>query len=316
LTKSFSLTQLNYILALNDTQHFGLAAKKVHISQPTLSLQIQKLEDELGTAIFDRSKQPIIPTDMGQKIIEQVRKILDEARVLESIVGEQSEVQGTFRLGIIPTLATDVLKRFLPALLERFPRLQLNVRETVTEEIVEFLKRDELDAGLLVTPLHDAGLQEFPLFYEPLWLYFPKGHPLLKSKIIEKSDLEREDLMLLSEGHCFRAQMLEVCRHRKPKRDARFQFESGSFESLLSLVDKGLGYTILPQLAAERLIKDKSRVRPFADPAPVREVSLVRSRLFAKKRIADAIASLIQNEIRSDLQVRPAKHSIVPIKYQ
>jgi LysR family transcriptional regulator, hydrogen peroxide-inducible genes activator len=174
-----------------------------------------------------------------------------------------------------------------------------------------------LDAGLLVTPLHDSGLQEFPLFYEPFLVYLPEGHELLPQKKLSTSDLHREDLLLLSEGHCFRAQMLEVCRQRKGRRDARqFQFDSGSFEALRTLVDGGTGYTILPQLAVDRLISEsvqRKRLRPFASPEPVREVSLVRSRLFTKKKIADTIAQEIQSQMSGNLKLKPAKHAIVPI---
>lgn len=315
--RSFTLTQLSYVMALNETRHFGLAAKKLHVSQPTLSLQIQKLEDELGSSLFDRSKQPILPTEAGARVIEQARKILSEARVLESMLSEEGEVHGLFKIGIIPTLSADLVGKFVPPILEKFPKVQLHVEEVVTEEIVERLKRDELDAGLLVTPLSDPGLQEFPLFYEPLWIYLPEGHPLLPEKKLSPQDLRREDLLLLSEGHCFRSQMLEVCRHRRGKRDTRhFQFESGSFEALRALVDGGVGYTILPQLAVDRLITEpaqKRRLRPFGAPEPVREVSLVRSRLFTKKILADTVAHEIQSRMGANLKLKPAKHAIVPV---
>ena len=217
-------------MAINETRHFGLAAKSVNISQPTLSLQVQKLEEELGTSLFDRSKQPIVPTDAGEKVIEQARRILDEARTLESMLEADDDFSGEFRLGVIPTLAADLLPKFVPATLENFPKLQLSISEIVTEKIIEKLKRDELDAGLLVTPLRDSGLQEFPLFYEPMWAFFPQGHELLNGKRLSAENLRQEDLLLLSEGHCFRSQVLEICRHRKSKRDhSRFRYESGSF---------------------------------------------------------------------------------------
>jgi LysR family transcriptional regulator, hydrogen peroxide-inducible genes activator len=317
--RSFTLTQLSYVLALNETRHFGLAAKKMRVSQPTLSLQIQKLEEDLGGSLFDRSKQPIVPTEAGERVIEQARKVLHEARSLESMLSEEGEVHGSFKIGIIPTLAADLLPRFVPALMQKFPKLQLSVEEVVTEEMIERLKRDELDAGLLVTPLNDSGLQEFPLFYEPMLVYFPEGNPLLKQKKMSTSDLNSEGLLLLSEGHCFRSQMLEVCKNRKGKKGEshnQFHFESGSFEALLSLVDSGVGYTILPQMAVDRLIKDgsrKKRLRPFESPEPVREVSLVRSRQFSKKKVADTLAHQIQSQMGENLKLKPAKHSIVPV---
>jgi LysR family hydrogen peroxide-inducible transcriptional activator len=316
--RTFTLTQLGYMLALNETRHFGLAAKKMRVSQPTLSLQIQKLEEDLGSALFDRSKQPIVPTEAGERVIEQARKVLAEARSLETMLSEEGEVHGTFKIGIIPTLAADLLPRFVPALIKKFPKLQLSVEEVVTEEMVERLKRDELDAGFLVTPLHDSGLQEFPLFYEPLWVYLPDGHDLLKKKTLSTSDLQREGLLLLSEGHCFRSQMLEVCRQRKGKKgesSEQFQFDSGSFEALRSLVDAGVGYTILPQLAVDRLVTGarKKHLRAFAAPEPVREVSLVRSRQFSKKKVADTLAHQIQSQMSVNLKIKPARHSIVPI---
>jgi LysR family hydrogen peroxide-inducible transcriptional activator len=306
------------LLALNETRHFGMAAKKLHITQPTLSLQLQKLEEDLGASLFDRSKQPIVPTETGERIIEQARKVLAEARSLEAMVSEEGEeVHGVFKIGVIPTLAADLLPRFVPAMVKNFPKLQLSVEEVVTEQIVERLKRDELDAGLLVTPLKDTSIQEFPLFYEPLWVYLPEDHSLNKEKRLSAADLQREGLLLLSEGHCFRSQMLEVCRQRRSKRESsHFHFESGSFEALIGLVDGGIGYTILPQLAIDRLITDsarKKRLKPFVDPAPVREVSLVRSRLFAKKKIADTLAHQIQSQMNDNLKLKPAKHAILPI---
>lgn len=317
--RSFTLTQLSYILALNETRHFGLAAKKMRVSQPTLSLQIQKLEEDLDASLFDRSKQPIVPTEAGERVIEQARKVLAEARSLEMMLSEEGEVHGVFKVGIIPTLAADLLPRFVPALMKQFPKLQLSVEEVVTEEMVERLKRDELDAGLLVTPLNDSGLQEFPLFYEPLWVYLPDDSSLLKQKKMSPADLNTEGLLLLSEGHCFRSQMLEVCKQRKGKKSEprqSFHFESGSFEALLSLVDAGVGYTILPQLAVDRLITDnarKKRLRAFESPEPVREVSLVRSRQFSKKKVADTLAHQIQSQMSGNLKLKPAKYSIVPI---
>lgn len=304
-------------MALNETRHFGQAAKLMNVSQPTLSLQIQKLEEELGAGLFDRSKQPIVPTDAGERVVEQARRILDEAKTLESMLVTADEFSGVFRIGVIPTLSADILAKFVPAMLEKFPKLQLEVSEMVTESIVDALKRDELDAGLLVTPLKDSGLQEFPLFYEPLLAYLPDDHPLLERKNVTTGSLKQTGLLLLSEGHCFRSQVLEICRHRKAKRDdSRFQLESGSFEALVGLVDAGVGYTILPRLATDRLITDsarKKRVRPFELPEPVREVSLVRSRLFTKKKIADQIVLEIQQKAAAGVKIRPDRQTIIPI---
>lgn len=314
--KSFSLTQLGYIVALDETKHFGLAAKKANISQPTLSLQIQKLEEELGVSLFDRSKQPIVPTEVGVKVLDQARRILSEARALESIVDETQEVAGTFSLGIIPTLAPYLVSRFVPGLLKKFPKLDLRLIEVMTDQMVQKLHRDELDAGILVTPLNDTGIQEFPLFYEPLWVYLPKDHPLSKKKTLSMSDLDEKDILLLQEGHCFRTQMLEVCRHRRQKKSHGFDFQSGSFEALVSLVDEGVGFTILPELAVDAMKKrghDTKQLRPFTQPQPVREVSLIRSRLFVKKKIADSIADLIKNELKSLSSRKVPKSSILPI---
>ena len=236
-------------------------------------------------------------------------------RALESVLGDQAEATGPLSSGLFQPCQR-IATPLRPDNSGKVPTFQLAVEELVTEEIISRLKRDELDAAVLVTPLNDPGLQEFPFFYEPLWVYLPDGHQLLTQKRLSPADLPRNDLLLLSEGHCFRSQMLEVCRQRKGKRqNLHFNFESGSFEALQSLVDGGVGYTILPQLAVDRLItaKGRKRLRPFASPEPVREVSLVRSRLFTKKTVADTIANLIQAANRDNFEFKPAKHSIVPV---
>lgn len=313
-----SLTQLGYIVALEDAKHFGAAARRCHVSQPTLSMQVQKLEDELGVELFDRSRQPIQPTEIGRKILAQARRALAEVGAIEPLLlQEKGEVAGEFRLGVIPTLAQYLLPMFVQPFVEKFPGVSLVLEEAMTETLIEKLRRDEIDAAIVVTPLPHAGLEETPLFYEAFWVYASSSHPIHRAKTVRAEDLDARDLWLLKEGHCFREQALRLCKGRdtgtSPSRSVTL--ESGSLEVLRELVDQGGGLTLLPELAVRKLgAKERSRVRPFAKPAPVREVSLVQSRRRQKKRIFDALETVIREALPSDLPQKALARQIVDVE--
>lgn len=299
---NLSFTQLTYIVALAEAKNFRSAAQKCRISQPTLSIQIQKLEGELGTMLFDRSRQPIVPTTIGEKVIEQARKILQDVRQIEEIlVHEKEELSGTLRLAVIPTLASYLLPLFLPKFSKKYPKVRLELLELETKQIISRLKLEEIDAGVLVTPLGDSAIQEKPIFFEPFWAYISDSHPLSRSASIKSKDLPLSELWLLKEGHCFREQVIHICETKRGKAGGRSlpQFESGSLDSLKALVDQGIGLTLLPDLAVRRLSRpeEKKRVKAITYPEPVREVSLVQTRLFAKKRIIDALIEVIRESV-------------------
>ncbi|MFQ5717072.1 MAG: LysR substrate-binding domain-containing protein, partial [Nitrospinales bacterium] len=244
--KSITLTQLSYIAAVAQTRNFGLAAKACFVSQPTLSMQIHKLEEELGAILFDRSKRPVEPTAIGRRVVCQARLALQEVlRIEEMIKEERGEVSGEFRLGIIPTLAPYLLPLFLESFTQTYPKVNLIVEELQTRQIIERLGDDAINAGILATPLNCRGIIERPLFYEPFVVYLAPGHPYRSLAKVSENDLSLNDVWLLNEGHCFRDQAIKLCKRARDKGGEKknLTFESGNLETLRRLVDKKFGYT-------------------------------------------------------------------------
>lgn len=298
-----TLTQLEYVIAIDTHRHFGKAAAKSFVTQPTLSMQVHKLEEELGIPIFDRSKQPVRPTELGARLIEQARIILLEAnRLKELVITELDEISGTLRLGIIPTLSPYLLPLFVQQFTKTYPRLKLIVEELQSDQIIARLKADTIDAGLLVTPLHEAGITEQPLFYEPFYVYAAQSHGLAHQEAVRPEDLTPNDLWLLNQGHCFRNQMINLCGDMRSGAGQSFEFESGSLETLKRLVEEEYGYTLLPALATRSLPPmSKGVLRPFTSPAPVREISLVMRRNYLKKNSLDALAEAVKAAVPEEL---------------
>ncbi|MFN4286199.1 MAG: LysR substrate-binding domain-containing protein [Lacibacter sp.] len=291
-----TLTQLEYIVAVDNHRHFAEAAAACFVTQPTLSMQIGKLEAELGVTIFDRSKKPVIPTEIGSAILARARVILREAeRLKQEISDSKGSMSGELRMGIIPTLAPYLLPPLFRRLRHKYPQLQLSIRETITRELVAELKHDRLDCALVVTPLKDASLNEEPLFYEELLVYVSPQNALHDKQYLLPRDIDPAQLWLLEEGHCFRSQILNLCELQKSS-DPHFRYETGNIESLRRMVDQSDGITILPELAIQDFGPEQlKRVKRLAAPSPVREVSLVTHRNHIKTRL---IRSL-RNEIRS-----------------
>ena len=290
-----NLAQLEYIVALDQHRHFANAAAACFVTQPTLSMMVQKLEDELATKIFDRSKKPLVPTETGVLLIEQARRVLQEAQVLKDIVVEQKGIlEGELRLGIIPTLAPYLLPLFIKSFMQKYPKIHLKIAEYTTEVMTEKLKRGQLDAGILVTPLQDAKIKEMPLFYETFFVY--ASHDFDKEYLLPE-DLNPNELWLLEEGHCFRSQILNLCEIHKQS-DVQLEYAAGSLETLRQLVDNQQGVTILPELAIQYLSPDKQqKLKSFQSPAPVREVSLVTHRDFIKRALIAALEQAILSAI-------------------
>lgn len=293
-----TLTQLEYIVAIDEYRHFATAAEKCFVTQPTLSMQIKKLEDELGVIIFDRSRQPVVPTDLGAKLIEQARMTLSATqRIKEIIQEEQQEVEGTLKIGIIPTLAPYLLPVFIGPYIRKYPAVKVEVEELVSEEIIRRLKRDMLDVGLFVTPYHDEKIVERPVFYEEMLVYAHPDSELLKKKEVGHEDIVTSDIWMLGNGHCFRNQVVNLCEmSANQHKNLPFEFESNSLETLMRIVDVEGGFTLIPELALQYMSPEKKKqVRSIANTKPLREVSVIYSRHFTKQRLI----TLLCDEIKS-----------------
>lgn len=286
-----TLVQLEYIVAVDTYRSFVGAAEKCFVTQPTLSMQVQKLEEMLNVKIFDRSKQPVIPTEIGSQIIEQARLILQESQKIKEIISsQQQDIVGELKVGIIPTVAPYLLPQVIAAMMEKYPELKLLIWEYTTEDIIHHLKTGVLDCGILATPLGDNSITEIPMYYENFVTYISKNSKLFKKKNIDANDLEDENIWLLNEGHCMRSQVLNICRSTKDNRLQGLTYNTGSVETLIRMVDMNNGATLLPELAlAELTPKQLSKVRTFKSPEPVREISLVTHKNYIKKRMLNAL---------------------------
>ncbi|MCX2478431.1 hydrogen peroxide-inducible genes activator [Pedobacter sp. MC2016-15] len=285
-----TLVQLEYIVAVDTYRSFVGAADKCFVTQPTLSMQIQKLEEMLNVKIFDRSKQPVIPTEIGSQIIEQARLILQESQKIKEIISsQQQDIVGELKVGIIPTVAPYLLPQVIASMMEKYPDLKLLIWEYTTEDIIHHLKTGVLDCGILATPLADSAIAEIPMYYENFVTYISKNSKLFKKKNIDANDLEDENIWLLNEGHCMRSQVLNICRSTKDSRLQGLTYNTGSVETLIRMVDMNNGATLLPELALVDLTaKQLSKVRNFKSPEPVREISLVTHKNYIKKRMLNA----------------------------
>ncbi|MCP4912403.1 MAG: hydrogen peroxide-inducible genes activator [Oligoflexia bacterium] len=301
-----TITQLNYVLAVDEFRHFKKAADSCHVSQPTLSMQLQKLEDELGVILFDRTKQPIIPTEEGEKVIAQARKVLLEYHKIEEVISD-NELNGPFKIGVIPTLSPYVVPLFLKSFLATYPKIQLEIEEMKTEDILKSLDKDQIDVGILVTPLFNDQVVERALYYENFKVYVCPEHELYKKEKVKEKDLVNEGLWLLNEGHCFRDQVLNICKFRNSNKQG-FSFESGSLETLIRLVESAGGYTLIPEMATQNLKPSSQKlIREFEGSQPTREVSLVYSRLFLKEKHIDALEEIIIENLPPCLKTRKSK---------
>lgn len=300
-----TLQQLEYILAVDTYKQFSTAAEKCFITQPSLSAMIQKLEDELGVKIFDRSKQPIMPTEIGIDIIGQARLIVNEAENLKQLVKDRLEtVSGGLRLGIIPTLAPYLLPLFLKDFSEKYSDLKLSITELTTENIMAQLKKGMLDVGIMATPSQDNQLFEEPIFYEEFVVYAPNEKAVLKKNYMLTEDIDANRLMLLQEGHCMRSQVINLCALQKTQSSlSNITYEAGSLETLKRLVETHSGITILPHLAVLDMNEEQIQyIRFFKPPAPVREISLVTHRSLAKKRLIAVLKEAIYDNLPQSIK--------------
>lgn len=306
-----TLSQLKYIVVVDRLKHFGKAAEECNVSQPSLSQQIHKVEELLNFTIFDRGKKPIQTTEEGKQFIQQAHLILKEhEKLLQIQKSAASEVQGELRLAMIPTLTPYLLPLFLSSFSKRYPKVKLMVDELKTEDIIAHLKSDQLDAGILATPLHEEGLKEDVLFYERFFLYAAKSHSILSKSQVSDSDIDAGDLWILKDGHCFRNQIFNFCSFESSHGVfENVMFEGGSLETLKMLIDRGRGYTLLPELFVLNHLntQEQKRTRAFKPPVPAREVSLVYHRRQWKVKIMQAIQQSILQHLPEVISLKQNK---------
>jgi LysR family hydrogen peroxide-inducible transcriptional activator len=304
-----TITQLYYVIAVAEHQNFTKAAERCFVTQPTLSMQIQKLENQLDILIFDRSKKPIELTEIGKKIVVQARNIVNEADRINDIVDQQKGfIGGTFKLGIIPTVMPTLLPMFLKTFIKKYPKVKLKIEEFTTDEIILRINEGHLDAAIVTTPLENENIKERVLFYEPFVGYIPEHHRLFDKNKIEVSDLELDDMLLLEDGHCFRDGVINLCKAFKNQTEDKFQLESGSIEMLVKLSNEGLGMTLLPYLHTLDLKEDERvNLHHFVEPSPAREVSIIYNKSELKMQIIEALQSVISGIIRGAIAFQDVK---------
>ena len=310
-----TFVQLEYVIAVATYQHFARAAEHCYVTQPTLSMQIHKLEKELGIKIFDRSKQPVVATEAGKQVIEQARRIIAEKNVLaEKVQSFKGVLTGELKVGIIPTLAPYLLPLFITRFTKKYPDVKLTVNEITTEVLITRLREGRIDAGILVTPLNENGIKEQPLFYEELMAYVSRKNEAYQKTYVLPQDIDPNKLWLLEEGHCLRSQIVNLCELRKASREgSHFEYEAGSIETLRRMVELNDGITILPELATLTLnSKQLELIRHFKKPTPMREVSLVVHRDFVKKRLIDALRKEINDSIPEKIRANKSA-GVVPV---
>jgi len=297
-----TLTQLKYVVAVDANRHFATAAEKCYVTQPTLSMQINKLEQELGILIFDRSKHPVVPTQIGTQVIEQARILLKEAEKLHDMASKkEDELNGLFRIGVIPTIAPYLIPLFLRRFNEHYPDVDLIFEEAITRELINKLNNDQIDVAIIATPVKQNSVYEHDLYFEPFVGYMSSEHELAKQKFLSIDQINLKDIWLLNEGHCFRDQTVQLCKKSRDEGKGRsIQFESGNLETLKKLVEQNFGMTLLPSLAADQLPKNTNHTTTinFKNPIPKRKVRLAYSRMYLKQ-------SLIQALIKEILEVIP-----------
>ena len=304
-----TITQLQYVLAVAEYRNFTLAAQKSFVTQPTLSMQVQKLEDELDVLIFDRGKKPIAITEVGKKIVAQAKNIVAEAERIKDIVDqEKGFIGGDFILGIIPTVMPTLLPMFLPTFVKKYPKVNLIIKEQATDTLIRNLHDGHVDAAIAATPLEIEFIKERPLYYEPFVGYVPPNHRLAKAQELSASDLDIHDVLLLQDGHCFRDGVINLCNSSRNRVAEHFQIESGSFETLVNLANEGMGMTLLPYLNTLELdAKKRGNLKHFKNPAPAREISLIYHKSELKIQITEALKEVISGIVRGAIAFQDVK---------
>lgn len=293
-----TIIQLEYLLAVANCGSFSKAAEHCFVTQPSLSMQIKNLEEELDVILLDRSKKPVIPTEVGRVVLEQAREAVRVYNsVRESVAEFKGQVAGRLRLGIIPTIAPYLLPKFIPDFVRTYPRVELEVSEMVTSQIVHAIERDRIDAAIVAGGTCPEGMTEQELFDDTFFAYVSPGHPLAERSNIRIEDIDARDLILLSEGHCLRDQIVELCQAQRAA-GTPYHFESGSLETVMRVVDSTNGLTIIPRMAAECVAADhRSQVKTFARGAASRKIVIVVRRSYVKRSLIGALRECVLENV-------------------
>lgn len=312
-----NIQQLEYIVAVDNYRHFSKAAEASFVTQPTLSMMIQKLEDELGVKIFDRSQLPVQPTEIGTRVINQARLALAQVNQIKEIIQEEKGiVKGVFRLAIIPTISPYLLPKLMQVHRDNNYDIRIVISELTTGQIIKGLANDSIDGAILATPLKEQGIIEHPIYYEQFLAYVsPREKALYAKTSLEESDLTTARLWLLDEVHCFRTQILHLCNMKKRRNNQSiFSYEAGSIDTLINIVDQNEGLTVIPEMALSNLSEtQRKNVRPFRNNTPVREVSLITRKEFFRERLLNILIDEIKSAVPRSLQDESMKKYVVPL---
>jgi len=302
-----NLRDLKYLIAIAETRHFGRAAERCFVSQPTLSGQIRKLEDELGVTVFERTNRSVTVTPVGEQILSHARLLLEQAEVIQQLArAHRDPLAGPLRIGAIPTLSPYLMPLVLVPLRRRYPQLKMVLSEELTETLLRRLRGHEIDAALLGTPVEEPDLAELPLFDEPFWLAHPRDHVLYAKDEITREDLDQVELLLLSDGHCLSKQVMEVCGLADRQQQGEMaDLRAASLETLLQLVGAGFGCTLVPALAVRGAWMTDSGIiaRPLDLPDAFRQVRLVYRSSYPRRAALDAFAGIIQANLPNTVQL-------------
>ncbi len=296
-----TIIQLEYLLAVANYGSFSLAAEKCFVTQPSLSMQVKNLEEELGVIVLDRSKKPVLPTDAGLAVIRQAKEAVQAFAMVREVVSDlQNEISGTLRLGVIPTIAPYLLHRFIPDFVRKCPKVELQIREMMTGDIIRALDRDMLDAAIMAGGTSPEGIREEELFNDRFFAYVSTDHPLCQRSNIRIEDIDVRHLLLLSEGNCLRDPEIELCQAQK-NIARQYSFESGSLETLMRIVDNTPNLiTIIPEMVADYIDeKHRPQVKTLAKGAASRKITIAVRRTYVKRSLIDALKESVMNVARN-----------------
>lgn len=310
-----TIVQLEYLVAVATHRSFNKAASHCFVTQPTLSLQIQKLEDLLGVKLFDRTQQPVVPTKIGREIIEKAKLLLEDFQQIQDLAHlEKEELAGELNIGVITTLAPYLIPKLIAQFSQKHPGVKVNIWEETTSQIVSKLKQGMIDCGIVSMPILENQFSETPLFTEKMVVYAGNQSPLAHKKRIHLADIHAQDFWLLKEGHCLRDDILRICPKGNEQKSSVYEFNTGSIETLIRLVDENNGATVIPELALGSLTKEqRKKIRHFTTPEPTRQIALLSPQSFVKRRLIETLKSEIMHFYHSTLgQARKASRTLFP----